>query len=343
MIKQPTPLIDFTNLTYHYVRTNVNYVSYYKDGLWDEGQLQAEDSLRINILSTTFHYGQQAFEGMKAYRTKEGKIQLFRPYENAVRFQKSCQRIMMPPVSVEQFMDAVIRVVEQNSEFVPPYETQATLYIRPYMIGVGPNLVLAPSKEYIFGVVVMPVGLFFKSGLTPADFLVSEFDRAAPHGTGAVKIGGNYAASMYPNYIAKSQGFTDCIYLDPATHTRIDEGGAANFFAIRKDGVFVSPKSSSILPSITKLSLLDIAKNYLHLEVLETEIYIEDLTLFDEAATCGTAAIITPIGSLTHHDTVYHFGTKGQVGHVTKRLYEVLTGIQFGDITPPHNWILSIE
>lgn len=346
MIKQPTPLVDFQNLTYQYIRTNVNYIAYYKDGAWQEGTFQTEDTLNLNVLSTGIQYGQQAFEGMKAYRTKAGKIQLFRPYDNARRLQKSCRRIMMPPVPIEQFLYAVEETVRRNSEFVPPYETKATLYVRPYVIGVGPNLVLSPSKEYLFGVAVMPVGLFFKSGLTPSNFLITEYDRAAPNGTGAVKVGGNYAASMYPNALAKQKGFTDCIYLDPTTHSKIDEGGAANFFAIRKDGVLVTPNSNSILNSITKQSVLMIASYYLNLTIEVGDIYIKDLDQYTEVATCGTAAIITPIGSLQYQDQVYTFGEQGQAGPVTKKIYEYLIGIQFGDIAPPdieENWIYPIE
>ena len=346
MIKQPTPLVDFQNLSYHYVRTNVSYIATYKDGAWNEGTFQAEDNISLNVLSSGLHYGQQAFEGMKAYRTKNGDVQLFRPYENAKRFQTSCRRVMMPAVPIGQFMDAVVQTVRLNAEFVPPYETKATLYIRPFMIGIGPNLILAPSKEYLFGVVVMPVGLFFKSGLVPADFLITDYDRAAPNGTGAVKVGGNYAASMYPNHLAKQAGFADCIYLDPATHTKIDEGGAANFFAINSKGVLVTPKSNSILNSITKRSVLDIASRILGLVVEVRDITIGELADFQEAATCGTAAIITPIGSLTYHDQVYRFGSPGETGPITKQIYEQLTGMQFGDVLPPEDedspWIYPI-
>lgn len=343
MIKAPNPNIDFKNLTFQYVRTNVHFVAHYKDGVWDEGRFQTEDTIQVSTLSTGIQYGQQAFEGMKAYRTKEGKINLFRPEENAKRFIRSCERIMMPPVAIDFFLKAVIDTVLRNSEFVPPYETKATLYVRPYMIGVGPNLILSPSKEYLFGVTVMPVGLFFKTGLTPAKFLISDYDRAAPRGTGDVKVGGNYAASMYPNFLAKQKGFADCIYLDPATHTSIDEGGAANFFGITKTGVFVTPKSASILPSITKLSLLDIARDLLGLKVLEKEIKIEDLADLSEAATCGTAAIVTPIGSLEYHGQTFVFGDPLQAGPWTKKIYDALVGIQFGDLPAPKGWITTIE
>jgi len=343
MIKAPTPLIDFSDLTFQYVRTNVNFVARYKDGRWDDGRFQTDDTIDVSVLSTGIQYGQQAFEGMKAYRTKEGHVNLFRPEENAKRFQHSCERIMMPPVPVEFFLEAVKKTVELNSEFVPPYKTKATLYVRPYMIGIGPNLVLAPSKEYLFGVVCMPVGLFFKSGLTPAKFLISDYDRAAPRGTGDVKVGGNYAASMYPNALAKKRGFADCIYLDPATHTAIDEGGAANFFGITKEGVFVTPKSASILPSITKLSLLVIAKDLLGLPVLETTIGIEDLKNLAEAATCGTAAIVTPIGSIEYEGKTYAFGDPQKVGPWTKKIYETLVGIQFGDVVAPQGWITTLK
>jgi branched-chain amino acid aminotransferase len=295
------------------------------------------------LLSTGIQYGHLAFDGMKWYRRKDGGVQFFRPHENARRFQESCRRVMMPTITIERFIDAICQTVVANSEYVPPHETKATLYVRPFMIGIGSNLVLAPSKRYLFGVITQPVGLFFKTGLTPSNFLISEYDRAAHKGTGDVKVGGNYAASFFPNDIAKSQGFTDCLYLDPLTHTKIDEGGAANFFAITKDGIFVTPKSPSILPSITKRSLLDIAKTYLNLEVVECDIYINRIDELAEAATCGTAAIITPIGGIEYRGRLVTFGETHEAGPITKKLYDLLVGIQFGDIKAPEGWILNVE
>ncbi len=342
MIKQPSSSIDFFNLSFLPIQTPYTYVSYYKDGHWDEGTLQNGNQITLHMLSTGLQYGQQAFEGMKCYRRKDGGIQFFRPFDNAKRFQISCERIMMPSISIKKFIDAICQTAKANSEFVPPYESKATLYVRPFMIGIGSNLVLAPSKEYLFGVITQPVGLFFKNGLTPSKFTISEYDRAASRGTGDIKVGGNYGASLYPNHCAKSAGFTDCLYLDPLTHTKIDEGGAANFFAITNDQTFVTPKSTTILPSITKLSLLEIASTILKLKVIETDIYLTQLDDFIEAGTCGTAAIITPIGEIEAKDKTYVFGNPKEAGNVTKELYRILIGIQFGDIQKA-DWILNVE
>lgn len=343
MIKSPNPSIDFYNLSFLPIQTPYSYISYYKDGKWDEGTIQEGTSVTLHMLSTSLQYGQQAFEGMKCYRKSDGGIQFFRPYENAKRFQKSCERIMMPAIPVEKFISAICQTVIANSDYVPPYQSKATLYVRPFMIGMGSNLVLGPSKEYLFAVVTQPVGLFFKSGLTPSLFTISDYDRAAHHGTGDVKVGGNYAASFYPNSLAKKQGYTDCLYLDPLTHTKIDESGAANFFAITKESAFITPKSETILPSITKKSLIDIAKIYLHLKVIEGDIYLKDLDNFTEAGTCGTAAIITPIGGIEHKGKLITFGTPSETGPVTKELYRILTGIQFGDIEGPEGWVLEVR
>lgn len=343
MIRQPSATIDFANLSFLPIHTNFTYIAYYQDGTWGEGSLQKGDQITLDMLSSGLQYGQQAFEGMKCYRRKDGGIQFFRPYENAKRFIESCSRIMMPALPVERFIEAICKTVEANSEFVPPYESKATLYVRPFMIGIGSNLILAPSKKYLFGVVTQPVGLFFKTGLTPANFLVSDYDRAASKGTGDVKVGGNYASSFKPNSIAKGRGFTDCLYLDPQSHAKIDESGAANFFAITKDQKFVTPKSPSILPSITKRSLLELARDYLHLKVEETDIFIDKLDHLEEAATCGTAAIITPIGCLEYQGKTHCFGNPLVVGPITEKLYKLLIGIQFGDIVAPEGWILSVK
>ncbi len=343
MIKSPSPNVDFTKISFAPVKTNGIYVSYCRDGVWDEGTLIPEDTITIHALSTGINYGQQAFEGMKCYRRRDGGIQFFRPRENAERFQRSCRRLMMPELPVERYLDAISQAARYNSEFVPPHDTKATLYIRPFMIGVGLNLVLAPSKDYLFGVVTMPVGLFFKSGLTPVDFVTTEYDRAAANGTGSVKVGGNYAASMMPNALAKAGGFADCLYLDPQTHTKIDEGGAANFFAITHDGTFVTPKSPSILPSVTKLSLLYLAKERLHMKVEEREVFVDNLDEFAEAATCGTAAIITPIGAITHHGIRHAFPYEKEVGPWCQKLYDLLIGIQFGDVNAPDGWMMDVK
>jgi branched-chain amino acid aminotransferase len=326
-----------------YVKADYNYISYYKDGKWDEGRLRQEDTLTISATSTSLHYGQQCFEGLKAYRRKDGKIQLFRVEDNARRFQTSCERMMMPTVSVEKFVDAVKKTVLANKDFVPPYESKHTLYIRPFMIGVGDNLGLRPAPEFIFSVIVSPVATYFDGDAKCVNMGVSEYDRAAPFGTGAVKVGGNYAASMYPQVEARKNGFADCLFLDPITHTKIEEVGAANFFGITKDGDYITPKSPSILNSITNRSLKYIAKNHLQLNVLEQDIYINQLDHLVEAGACGTAAIITPIGSITYQGHKHVFPASKTMGETTKKLYELLIGIQFGDIKDPDGWITVLS
>ncbi|SDY76830.1 branched-chain amino acid aminotransferase [Tindallia californiensis] len=335
--------IDWSQLGFSYMKTPYRYVSMWKDGKWDKGKLTEDNRLAISEASSALHYGQQCFEGLKAYRTKSGQIQLFRPDQNAKRMQKSCQRILMPEVSEEQFIDACKEVVKANSDYVPPYGTGATLYLRPFVIGVGDNLGVKPAPEYIFCVFCLPVGPYFKGGLAPVNFTVSDYDRAAPFGTGAAKVGGNYAASMQPHAEAVKKGFADCIYLDPKTHSKIEEVGAANFFGITKDNVFVTPDSPSILPSITKYSLLYLAEHYLNLKAEERDVYVDRLDEFAEAGACGTAAVITPIGGIDYKDSLHVFYSETEVGPITKKLYETLCGIQFGDIEGPEGWICPVK
>ncbi|SFH91443.1 branched-chain amino acid aminotransferase [Tindallia magadiensis] len=335
--------IDWSQLGFSYMKTPYRYVSMWKDGKWDEGKLTEDNRLAISEASAALHYGQQCFEGLKAYRTKSGQIQLFRPDQNAKRMQKSCQRVLMPEVSEEQFIDACKEVVKANSDYVPPYGTGATLYLRPFVIGVGDNLGVKPAPEYIFCVFCLPVGPYFKGGLAPVNFTVSDYDRAAPFGTGAAKVGGNYAASMQPHAEAVKKGFADCIYLDPKTHSKIEEVGAANFFGITKDNVFVTPDSPSILPSITKYSLLYLAEHYLKLKAEERDVYVDRLDEFAEAGACGTAAVITPIGGIDYKDKLHVFYSETEVGPITKKLYETLCGIQFGDIEGPEGWIYPVK
>ncbi len=334
--------IDWENLSFEYIKTDLRYVSRWKDGKWDEGQLVEDNKLNISEASTALHYGQQCFEGMKAYRRKDGKVQLFRPDRNAKRLNDSCRRLLMPEIPVEKFIDACKQVVNANEAYVPPYGTGGTLYIRPFLIGVGDNIGVKPAPEYIFSIFVVPVGAYFKGDLAPVNFLTSDYDRAAPYGTGAAKVGGNYAGSLMPNKIAKDRGFADCIYLDPATHTKIEEVGAANFFGITKDNKFVTPVSPSILPSITKYSLMHVAKEYLDLEVEERDVLVDNLSEFKEAGACGTAAVITPIGGIEHKGELHVFHSESEVGPVTKQLYDTLCGIQFGDIEAPEGWIVEV-
>jgi branched-chain amino acid aminotransferase len=335
--------IDWSNLGFSYIKTDFRYISRWKDGEWDEGQLVEDNKFYIEEGATALHYGQQCFEGLKAYRTKEGKIQLFRPDQNAKRLTNSCERVMMPGVSEEKFIEAVKQVVKANEAYVPPYGSGATLYIRPFVVGVGNTIGVSPAPEYIFYIFCIPVGPYFKGGLSPVNFTTNDYDRAAPHGTGAAKVGGNYAASMMPHKIAADKGFADCIYLDPKTHTKIEEVGAANFFGITKDNKFVTPDSPSILPSITKYSLLYLAKEYLEMEVEERDVLIDNLDEFKEAGACGTAAVITPIGGINHNDKLHVFYSETEVGSVTRKLYDTLYGIQFGDVEAPEGWIVEVE
>lgn len=336
--------IDWDNLGFEYHKLPYRYVSYYKDGQWDNGQLSEDATLHISEASPALHYGQQAFEGLKAYRTKDGSIQLFRPDRNAARLQATADRLLMPQVPTEQFIDAVKQVVKANEDYVPPYGTGATLYLRPLLIGVGDIIGVKPANEYIFTVFAMPVGAYFKGGLVPTNFIVSEdYDRAAPYGTGAAKVGGNYAGSLLPGKQAKANGYSDVIYLDPATHTKIEEVGAANFFGITADNEFVTPLSPSILPSITKYSLLELAEKRLGMTVIEGDVPIAELDRFVEAGACGTAAVISPIGGIQFKDKRHVFYSETEVGPVTRRLYDELVGIQFGDIEAPEGWIVKVD
>jgi len=334
--------LDWNNLGFSYIKTDYRYISYYKDGQWDNGALVEDNVLHISEASTALHYGQQAFEGLKAYRCQDGSINLFRPDQNAARFARSCTRLLMPEFPQERFVEAIKEVVRANADWIPPYGTGGSLYIRPLMIGVGDTIGVTPAPEYIFTIFVMPVGAYFKGGLTPTSFVVSEYDRAAPVGTGAAKVGGNYAASLLPGKEAKKRQFSDCIYLDPLTHTKIEEVGAANFFGITKDNQFITPYSPSILPSITKYSLLWLAEHRLGMSVKEADVYVDRLDEFAEAGACGTAAVISPIAGIQNGDDYHVFYSETEVGPVTRRLYDELVGIQYGDVESPEGWIQKV-
>lgn len=335
--------IDWSKLGFGYTKTDFRYVSMWKDGAWDDGKLTEDNMISISEASTAIHYGQQCFEGLKAYTTSTGEVQLFRPDENAKRLNRSCRRVLMPEIPVEKFVDACIQVVKANIDYVPPYGTGATLYLRPYVIGVGHNLGVRPAPEFMFGIFCVPVGPYFKGGMAPVNFTIADMDRAAPFGTGAAKVGGNYAGSMMPHEEAVKKGFADCIYLDPMTHTKIEEVGAANFFGITKDNKFVTPKSPSILPSITKYSLMYLAEHYLNMAVEERDCEIDKIDEFVEAGACGTAAVITPIGGIDYKDKLHVFYSETEVGPVTKKLYDTLVGIQFGDVEAPEGWIVKVK
>ncbi len=335
--------LDWENLGFSYMKLPYRYLAYYKNGQWEKGELTEDATLHMSESSPCLHYGQQAFEGMKAYRTKDGSVQLFRPDQNAKRLQRTSDRLLMPQVPTDMFVDAVKQVVRANEEYVPPYGTGGTLYIRPLLLGVGDIIGVKPADEYIFTVFAMPVGNYFKGGLIPTNFIVSDkYDRAAPYGTGTAKVGGNYAASLLPGQMAHERKFSDVIYLDPATHTKIEEVGSANFFGITKDNEFVTPYSPSILPSITKYSLLYLAEHRLGLKAIEGGVPIDDLDRFAEAGACGTAAVISPIGGIQHGDDFHVFYSETEVGPVTRKLYNELTGIQFGDVEAPEGWMVKV-
>lgn len=336
--------IEWDKLGFDYMNLPFRWRAYWKDGAWYQEGLETENTITLAEGSPVLHYGQEIFEGLKAYRTKDGKVQLFRPDENAKRMAKSAARLLMPEYPAEKFINALKETVRANADYVPPYGTGASLYIRPFMIGVGDNIGVRAAKEYIFSIFVMPVGPYFKGGLTPTAFVTSKYDRAAPQGTGAQKVGGNYAASLLPGHEAHTEHYSDCIYLDPATHTKIEEVGSANFFAIEKGtNRFITPTSPSILPSITKYSLLYVAEHRLGLEVEEGEVFINELDRYSEAGACGTAAVISPIGSITHEENKHVFYSETEVGPITQRLYDELTGIQYGNVEAPEGWIVEVE
>ena len=336
-------LLDWKNLGFSYIKTDYRFIAHWKDGKWDKGELTTDSTLHIHEGSTALHYGQQCFEGLKAYRCKDGSINLFRPDQNAKRMQNTCDRLLMPQVPTELFIRACKEVVKANEKWLAPYGSGATLYLRPFVIGVGENIGVRPAPEYLFSVFCCPVGAYFKGGMKPSNFLVTDYDRAAPHGTGGVKVGGNYAASLLPHELAAERKFADAIYLDPKTHTKIEEVGAANFFGITRDNKFITPLSPSILPSITKYSLLYLAKERLGMETIEGDVYINELDQFAEAGACGTAAVISPIGGIQYGNDFHVFYSETDVGPITKRLYEELTGIQFGDVEAPEGWIVKVD
>ncbi|AZC17908.1 MULTISPECIES: branched-chain amino acid aminotransferase [Pseudomonas] len=334
--------INWDKLGFDYIKTDKRYLSYWRNGEWDAGTLTEDNVLHISEGSTALHYGQQCFEGLKAYRCKDGSINLFRPDQNAARMQRSCARLLMPQVPTEQFIEACKAVVKANERFIPPYGTGGALYLRPFVIGVGDNIGVRTAPEFIFSIFAIPVGAYFKGGLTPHNFLISSYDRAAPQGTGAAKVGGNYAASLMPGSQAKKASFADCIYLDPLTHSKIEEVGSANFFGITHDDKFVTPNSPSVLPGITRLSLIELAKSRLGLEVVEGDVFIDKLGDFKEAGACGTAAVITPIGGIEYQNKLHVFYSEKEVGPITQKLYKELTGVQTGEVEAPAGWIVKV-
>ena len=336
--------LDWSSLGFGYIQTDKRYVSNYKNGSWDEGTLTSDATITISECAGVLQYAQTVFEGMKAYTTEKGQIVVFRPDLNAERMVNSAKRLEMPPFPQDRFVDAVKQVVKANEGYVPPYGSGATLYIRPYMFGSDAVIGVKPANEYQFRIFCTPVGPYFKGGAKPITIRVSDYDRAAPNGTGHIKAGLNYAMSLHAIVEAHEQGYAENMYLDSATRTKVEETGGANFLFVTKDGKVVTPKSSTILPSITRRSLVYVAKEYLGLEVEERPVYFDAVKDFAECGLCGTAAVISPVGKIVDHGKEICLPSgMDEMGPVTKKLYETLTGIQMGRIEAPKGWIQVIE
>lgn len=336
--------IDWSNLGFGYMKTPQRFVSNYKDGKWDEGGLTADDQVVISECAGVLQYAQTVFEGLKAYTTADGRIVMFRPDLNASRLKNSAERLEMPVYPEDKFIEAVKAVVAANADFVPPYGSGATLYLRPYMFGTNPVIGVKPADEYQFRVFCTPVGPYFKGGAKPITLRVTDFDRAAPHGTGHIKAGLNYAMSLHAIVTAHEEGYDENMYLDAATRTKVEETGGANFLFVTKDGKVVTPKSTSILPSITRRSLMYVAEHYLGLEVEEREVFFDEVKDFAECGLCGTAAVISPVGKIVNKGEEICFPSgMEEMGPVTKKLYETLLGIQMGTIEAPEGWIVEVK
>ncbi len=336
--------IDWSGLGFGYIKTDKRFVSTYKNGAWDEGALIDDDMITMSECACVLQYAQTIFEGLKAYTTVDGHIVIFRPDLNAERLANSARRMEMPVFPEDKFIDAVVQTVKANDAFVPPYGTGATLYVRPYMFGINPVIGVKPADEFQFRVFTTPVGPYFKGGAKPIVIKVSDFDRAAPNGTGFIKAGLNYAMSLHAIVTAHEEGFAENMYLDAKTRTKVEETGGANFLFVTKDGKVVTPKSNSILPSITRRSLMYVAKEYLGLEVEEREVYFDELGDFAECGLCGTAAVISPVGMINDHGREIAFPSgMDEMGPVTRKLYDTLTGIQMGKLEAPEGWIKVIE
>ena len=336
--------IDWANLGFGYMKTDYRFVANYKDGKWDEGAITTDENIVMNECACVLQYAQTCFEGMKAYRTADGKVVCFRPDLNAKRMADTCKRLEMPVFPEDKFVEAVVEVVKKNIEYVPPFGSGAALYIRPYMFGINPVMGVKPASEYQFRIFVSPVGPYFKGGAKPITLRVPDFDRAAPHGTGHVKAGLNYAMSLHAIVDAHNQGYNENMYLDSATRTKVEETGGANIIFVTKDNEVVTPKSSTILPSITRRSLMYVAEHYLGLKATEREIPFSEVKDFKECALCGTAAVLSPVGKIVDHgnEILLPSGME-KMGEITKKLYDTLTGIQMGKIEAPLGWIKVIQ
>lgn len=336
--------IDFANLGFGYIKTDYRYVSAYTNGAWDEGRLTTDDKVVVSECAGILQYCQECFEGLKAYRTKDDKIVTFRPDLNAKRMFDSAQRLEMPSFPVERFLEAIDKVVAANKDFVPPYGSGASLYLRPFMFANTPVIGVKPAEGYEFRVFATPVGPYFKGGARPLTICVSDFDRAAPHGTGNIKAGLNYAMSLHPLMVAHRNGFDENMYLDAATRTYVEETGGANFIFITKDGTLVTPKSDSILPSITRRSLLYVAEHYLGMKVEERPVRFDELSEMAEAGLCGTAAVISPVGKIVGKEKTIELPSgMDKMGGSLQKLYDTLIGIQLGVIEAPEGWIREIK
>lgn len=336
--------IDWGNLGFSYMETDKRFVSCYKDGAWDEGALISDGNVTMSESACVLQYAQTCFEGLKAYTTEDGHIVTFRPDLNAERMEASAKRLEMPVFPTERFIDAVVQVVAANEAYVPPFGSGATLYLRPFMYGKNAVIGVKPADEFEFRVFCTPVGPYFKGSVKPLTIRVSDFDRAAPNGTGHIKAGLNYAMSLHAIVSAHEEGYDENMYLDPKTRTKVEETGGANFLFVTKDNKVVTPKSDSILPSITRRSLVQVAKEYLGLEAEEREVYLDELKDFAECGLCGTAAVISPVGKIVDHGKEICLPSgMTEMGPVTKKLYDTLTGIQMGRIKAPEGWIKVIK
>ena len=336
--------IDWANIGFGYVQTDKRFVSNFKDGKWDDGLLTDDATVVISECAGVLQYAQTCFEGMKAYTTEDGRVVVFRPDLNAKRMEDSAKRLEMPVFPQDRFVKAIEETVKANLAYVPPYGSGATLYIRPYMFGSSSVIGVKPAEEYQFRVFTTPVGPYFKGGAKPITIKVSDFDRAAPHGTGHIKAGLNYAMSLHAIVTAHAEGFDENMYLDAATRTKVEETGGANFIFVTKDNTVVTPKSNSILPSITRRSLMYVAEHYLGLKVEEREVYFDEVKDFAECGLCGAAAVISPVGKINDHGKEICFPSgMEEMGPITKKLYDTLTGIQMGRIEAPEGWIYEIK
>lgn len=334
--------IDWNNLDFGYIKTDYRFISNYKEGKWDEGKLSEDENIVLNESACVLQYAQTCFEGLKAYSTVDNKIVCFRPDLNAKRMADSSSYLEMPVYPEDKFVEAVVKTVKANIDYVPPYGTGATLYLRPYMFGSNPVIGVKPASEFQFRIFATPVGPYFKGGAKPIVIRISDLDRAAPRGTGHIKAGLNYAMSLHNIVDAHNKGFAENMYLDPETRKKVEETGGANFIFVTKDNKVVTPKSNSILPSVTRRSLIYVAQHYLNLEVEEREIYKEELKDFKECALCGTAAVLSPVGKINDHGEEITYGMDN-MGEITKKLYDTLLGIQLGKVEAPEGWIKVIK